>query len=478
MKKENASPKEMNPAGGSASNVEKKENSRLLRRLMLVGAAAALIFISIGGTIFYLSKTGKLQKVKSHLSSSSSSSRELGERSSSGKKGEFYISSKDDDSKSGGKIAVKKQPVSEKNTDDDEPFINPYALGEDFDIDDPEDDIDPDDFDLKDFDPDDFDPEDFNDPDTGMPEKAPKNRDGKKGTGYSLPDGQGNYDLTGYTIILDPGHGGRDTGCVFPFNAPEYNECDFTLRITKRIKSQLEARGATVYMTRTDNSWVSLYNRLAQTHLICLDIAEKEGKLPFSKARANELRTLLQTSIDINEDTVASGGMGIMVGSGVGEDLNDLFEMEYKLDKVLFLSVHLNSSESRTLHGNSIFYVTDESVIESERRQRRENSEFQRSDFPIRDEYYGRHGEDNELLACCLYDNIVGNIPEFETNATPVNADNYAVLREHGLTGCLIETAFLSDDNDRAMLQRDDTIDSIAVSVSDSVKMYFIQKGI
>ena len=171
-------------------------------------------------------------------------------------------------------------------------------------------------------------------------------------------------------------------------------------------------------------------------------------------------------------------GMGIMVGSGVGDDLNDLFEMEYKLDKVLFLSVHLNSSESRTLHGNSIFYVTDESVIESERRQRRENSEFQRSDFPIRDEYYGRHGEDNELLACCLYDNIVGNIPEFETNATPVNADNYAVLREHGLTGCLIETAFLSDDNDRAMLQRDDTIDSIAVSVSDSVKMYFIQKGI
>ena len=51
MKKENASPKEMNPAGGSASNVEKKENSRLLRRLMLVGAAAALVFISIGGTI-------------------------------------------------------------------------------------------------------------------------------------------------------------------------------------------------------------------------------------------------------------------------------------------------------------------------------------------------------------------------------------------------------------------------------------------
>ena len=471
MKKENASPKAMDPNGGSSSNARKKENSRLLRRLMLVGAAAALVFISVAGTIFYLSKTGKLEKVKAHFSSSSSN-RAMGERSSSGKKGEFYVSSKDDGSKSGGKIALKEQAAAEKD-DDDEPFINPYALGEDFDVDDP-DFTDPED----EIDPDDFDPEDFNDPDTEMPEKLPKDKGGKKGTDYSLPGDQGNYDLTGYTIILDPGHGGRDTGCVFPFNAPEYNECDFTLRIAKRIKSQLEARGATVYMTRTDNSWVSLYNRLAQTHLICLDIAEKEGKLPFSKDRADELRGLLQTSIDINEDTVASGGMGIMVGSGVGEDLNDLFEMEYKLDKVLFLSVHLNSSESRTLHGNSIFYVTDDSVIESERRQRRENAEFKRSDFPIRDEYYGRHGNDNLLLACCLYDNIVGNIPEFETNATPVNADNYAVLREHGLTGCLIETAFLSDDNDRAMLQRDDTIDSIAVSVSDSVKMYFIQKGI
>ena len=472
MKKETTSVKDrqIDPAGGRSSDAGKKENSRLLRRLMLVGAAAALVFISIGGTIFYLNKTGRLSKVRSYFSSSSSS-RAMGERSASGKKGEFYISSKDG-SKAGGKIALKEQAAAEKD-DDDEPFINPYALGEDFDVDDP-DFTDPED----EIDPEDFDPEDFNDPDTEMPKKMPKDKGGKKGTDYSLPGDQGNYDLTGYTIILDPGHGGRDTGCVFPFNAPEYNECDFTLRIAKRIKSQLEARGATVYMTRTDNSWVSLYNRIAQTHLICLDIAEKEGKLPFSKARADELRGLLQTSIDINEDTVASGGMGIMVGSGVGEDLNDLFEMEYKLDKVLFLSVHLNSSESRTLHGNSIFYVTDDSVIESERRQRRENSEFQRSDFPIRDEYYGRHGDDNQLLACCLYDNIVGNIPQFETNATPVNADNYAVLREHGLTGCLIETAFLSDDNDRAMLQRDDVIDTVAVSVSDSVKMYFIQKGI
>ena len=295
-------------------------------------------------------------------------------------------------------------------------------------------------------------------------------------SGYYMTEGAGHGDLSGYTIILDPGHGGKDTGCCYPFNNPDYNECDFNLRIAERIHDELVSRGATVYMLRTDDSWISLYNRLAQVHLICLDIAEKEGKLPFSSARADELRELLQPCIDINEDTVASGGMGIMVGSGVGEDLNDLFEMEYELDNVIFLSVHLNSSESMTLHGTEIYYVTDESVIESEHRQMNNNSEFQRSDFPIREDYYGRNNADNELLACCLYDNIVGNIPEFATNGHTTIADNYAVLREHGLNGALIEVAFLSDTNDRNMLLQDATLDDIASSVSDGVEVYFQQK--
>ncbi|MBO4928599.1 MAG: N-acetylmuramoyl-L-alanine amidase [Clostridiales bacterium] len=294
----------------------------------------------------------------------------------------------------------------------------------------------------------------------------------------TLPDDGDDGDLCGYTIILDAGHGGRDTGCVFPFNNPQYNECDFNLRIAQRVKEELESRGATVYLLRNDDSWVSLYSRIAQTHLICLDIAESQGILPFSSSRADELRALLQESVDINEDSVASGGMGLMVGSGVGEDLEELFEMEYQLDHVLFLSIHLNSHEARRLHGTQIFYVTDESVIESERHLAKTNADFQRSDFPKREEYYGRHNDDNELLACCLYDNIVGNIPDFSTNATPVCADNYAVLREHGLTGALIEVAYLSDDNDREMLLQDSVVDEVASSVGDGVKMYFLQRGI
>ena len=420
----------------NAKKAKKKRSGDSFWTRMLIFVCGALVGLGVFAGVMYFTKGKDAEAKREKRRSSSSYRTSSSNRSSSGSRGDFYRPKDDEeeeDTSNGGRGRISR--------DDDFDDFDDYDDYDDYDDGKKDDSV-------------------FNDP------------------GYTLPANISSEDLSGYTIILDPGHGGRDTGCVFPFDNPQYNECDFNLRIAKRVEQELTSRGATVHMLRTDNSWVSLYNRLAQTHLICLDIAQEQGILPFPEERADELRDLLWQSIYINEDTVASGGMGIMVGSGVGEDLNELFEMEYKLEKVLFLSIHLNSSETRTLHGNQIFYVTDDSIIESERRQMTENSEFQRSDFPIREEYYGRHNEDNFLLGCCLYDNIVGNIPAFETNGTPVKADNYAVLREHGLTGALIEVAYLSDDNDREMLQQDQVVDQIAYSISDGVKMYFIQKDI
>ena len=420
----------------NAKKAKKKRSGDSFWTRMLIFVCGALVGLGVFAGIMYFTKGKDAEAKREKRRSSSSYRTSSSNRSSSGSRGDFYRPKDDEEEEntsSGGRGRISR--------DDDFDDFDDYDDYDDYDDGKQDDSV-------------------FNDP------------------GYTLPENISSEDLSGYTIILDPGHGGRDTGCVFPFDNPQYNECDFNLRIAKRVEQELTSRGATVHMLRTDNSWVSLYNRLAQTHLICLDIAQEQGILPFPEERADELRDLLWQSIYINEDTVASGGMGIMVGSGVGEDLNELFEMEYKLEKVLFLSIHLNSSETRTLHGNQIFYVTDDSIIESERRQMTENSEFQRSDFPIREEYYGRHNEDNFLLGCCLYDNIVGNIPAFETNGTPVKADNYAVLREHGLTGALIEVAYLSDDNDREMLQQDQVVDQLAYSISDGVKMYFIQKDI
>ena len=435
---------------------EEPKDSSFWMRIAILVLVGVVILGGLFGGLLYMEQKGQIEEIRQYLSANDK------DRSTAQKSGKYYKETEEKQKVTEGAEIKNNGDVVYENDVDVLPGEEGNSEWDYSDWDDS-------DWDNSDWEDSDWENDDWNDGTSG--------NNGNPG-GYILSEGSKKGDLSGYTIILDPGHGGRDTGCVFPFDDPKYNECDFNLSIALSVREELLSRGATVYLLRSDNSWVSLYNRLAQVHLICLDIAEADGTLPFSKSRANELRNLLQTSIDINEDTVASGGMGIMVGSGVGPDLQDLFEMEYKMDHVLFLSIHLNSSESRSQHGTQLYYVTDDSVIESERNQQKTNSEFKRSDFPIREEYYGRHNEDNELLACCIYDNIVGNMPQLETNGHPVNADNYAVLREHGLTGVLIEVAFLSDDNDRKLLQSDSNVQTISVSIGNGVEMYFLQKGI
>ena len=50
--------------------------------------------------------------------------------------------------------------------------------------------------------------------------------------------------LIGKIIILDAGHGGYDSGCVFPEKDPVYLEKDYNLKIVLETKSVLEALGA------------------------------------------------------------------------------------------------------------------------------------------------------------------------------------------------------------------------------------------
>jgi N-acetylmuramoyl-L-alanine amidase len=52
--------------------------------------------------------------------------------------------------------------------------------------------------------------------------------------------------LIGRVIVVDPGHGGDDTG----FTAGETTEADLVLDLAQRIEGRLTAAGATVYLTR------------------------------------------------------------------------------------------------------------------------------------------------------------------------------------------------------------------------------------
>lgn len=68
--------------------------------------------------------------------------------------------------------------------------------------------------------------------------------------------------LVGKTIVLDPGHGGEDSGAVSPDGL---TETELNLRVCRIVKVMLEKYGARVLMTRTgEDIYVPLRNRVTQ----------------------------------------------------------------------------------------------------------------------------------------------------------------------------------------------------------------------
>jgi N-acetylmuramoyl-L-alanine amidase len=70
-------------------------------------------------------------------------------------------------------------------------------------------------------------------------------------------------------MVLDPGHGGRDTGAVGPGGLKEK---DVTLDVARRAASVLGAQGIEVVLTRDDDRFVSLEERTARANAFAADL--------------------------------------------------------------------------------------------------------------------------------------------------------------------------------------------------------------
>ena len=69
-------------------------------------------------------------------------------------------------------------------------------------------------------------------------------------------------------VVIDAGHGGSDYGAI----RNGINEKDITLDIAQKVKKQLENKGYTVAMTRTDDTYVSLQDRVEFSEIFNPDI--------------------------------------------------------------------------------------------------------------------------------------------------------------------------------------------------------------
>lgn len=66
--------------------------------------------------------------------------------------------------------------------------------------------------------------------------------------------------LKGKTIVIDPGHGGRDSGTIGITNTLEKN---VTLKTAELLANKLRNAGANVFLTREDDRYVSLPSRVS-----------------------------------------------------------------------------------------------------------------------------------------------------------------------------------------------------------------------
>lgn len=181
-------------------------------------------------------------------------------------------------------------------------------------------------------------------------------------------------------IVLDPGHGGLDNGA----SIAGVDEDELNLKISFALKEELESRGATVYMTRTDDQDMTRRN------------------YNYSKQDDMYLRAL---KID-----------------------------EYQPD--LFLSIHLNSSNS-SAWGSQVFYY--------------------------------KKSEDGKRLA----DSIHNQMKTLTGTRKNISSSSFYILRATQSLGVLIECGFLSNANERRQLKSRSYHKKLATVISDGIQDYF-----
>ncbi|WP_051359571.1 N-acetylmuramoyl-L-alanine amidase [Paucisalibacillus globulus] len=120
--------------------------------------------------------------------------------------------------------------------------------------------------------------------------------------------------LNGYSILIDPGHGGEDAGAVHD----DVYEKSLTLSTAEKLATYLENEGATVNFTREGDTFNSLQNRVKQSNTNKTDAFISLHYDYFSDSSVNGINTYYSNSR-------TSGDLANKVHSSLADnlDMND-----------------------------------------------------------------------------------------------------------------------------------------------------------
>lgn len=188
--------------------------------------------------------------------------------------------------------------------------------------------------------------------------------------------------LTNKIIYVDPGHGGLDPGSIYK----DIYEKDINLSICLKLKDNLEKQGATVYLTRDGD----------------YDISTPHTSTRKKSDLNNRVRLINDSSAD------------------------------------MYISIHLNATNSKTWKGAQVFY---DDV----------NSE-------------------NKKIAEIMQEELKKNL---NTNREISEISNMLLNRKVTVPGVLIEVGFLSNDNERYLLRQNSYQEKLSQIIINGIIKYF-----
>lgn len=220
------------------------------------------------------------------------------------------------------------------------------------------------------------------------------------------------------TIVIDPGHGGRDPGAIG--RRFKTQEKDVNLAVSLKLKSLLEKElGIRVLLTRSDDRFIPLFDRTK-------------------------------------------------------------FANDNKAD--LFVSIHANASKNTASHGIETYYLSTATTSDARAVEALENQvvelyeggqeavkRYDDLSFILSDILQSEHLEASNTLAFQIQQNMV-----FGTKAIDrgVKQANFFVLRGAYMPAVLVELGFLSNTGEEALLRNYEYQDRLARTIFEGIKRF------
>ena len=240
-------------------------------------------------------------------------------------------------------------------------------------------------------------------------------------TGYSRPSNTGyqqqqqtgpRYSTSGnkkYTIVVDPGHGGHDSGA----RGNGYNEKDIALQVATRLANNLR-RDYNVIMTRDSDFFVPL-----------------------------------DTRAKIGNDANADFFISIHLNSGSSSSANGT--------EVFYFSKKDEGSYA-------------ERVAQIENRVDSSYGDTPFSDLVVKDIFYRTNQKKSQAIATTVLDNLINTIG---LRRRGVFGANFAVLRGSNSPSILVELGFMNNYGDLSQYLTPEGQERAAQAIANGIRQYF-----